>query len=158
MFGAKLAALVLAASCCLLGGGAEASSGVACEPTPEASRELVLSFYKLALVDKRPRAAFERFVSVDFIEHKPDVPGGGRAEVADFLENLVKELPDAKWEILRTVAEKDLVFLHARFTPAPGAPPYAIADVFRIENCAIVEHWDVVGPPREGQPNSNSRF
>ena len=97
-------------------------------------------------------------MSAGFVEHKPDVPNGGRAAVADFLEGLIKELPDAKWEILRTVAEKNLVFLHARFTPAPGAPPYAIADIFRIDNCVIVEHWDVVGPPRDGQPNSNSRF
>lgn len=78
--------------------------------------------------------------------------------MVDFLEGLIDELPEARWEILRTVAEEDLVFLHARFTPAPGAPPYAIADLFRIEDCAIVEHWDVVGPPREGQPNPNSRF
>lgn len=157
MFRAKCAALVLTTVCCV-SARAETNSNASCEPTAEASRKLVLSFYNQALIDKRPRSAFEQYVSPDFIEHKPDVPDGGRGAVADFLEGLVKELPDAKWEVLRTVAEKDFVFLHARFTPAPGAPPYAIADLFRIADCAIVEHWDVVGPPREGQPNSNSRF
>jgi predicted SnoaL-like aldol condensation-catalyzing enzyme len=143
---------------CCVSARAETNSNVSCEPTAEASRNLVLSFYKEALIDKRPRAAFEQYVSPAFVEHKPDVPNGGRLAVADFLGGLIKELPDAKWEILRTVAEKDFVFLHARFTPASGAPSYAIADLFRIADCAIVEHWDVVGPPREGQPNSNSRF
>ena len=143
---------------CWVGACAEAGSKSPCKPSAEASRTLVLSFYKKALIEKRPRAAFAEYVSADFVEHKPDVPNGGVATVADFLEGLIKELPDAKWEILRTVAEKNLVFLHARFTPAPGAPPYAIADIFRIDNCVIVEHWDVVGPPRDGQPNSNSRF
>ena len=154
---ATFAALVLAMVCCA-SARAETSPNVPCEPTAEASRNLVLSFYKQALIDKRPGAAFEQYVSPDFVEHKPDVPNGGRRAVADFLEGLIKELPDAKWEILRTVAERDFVFLHARFTPAPGAPPYAIADLFRVERCTIVEHWDVVGPPRDEQPNSNSRF
>ena len=140
------------------GASAETGSTASCEPSVEASRNLVVAFYNRALVDKQPKAAFQQYVAPDFVEHKPDVPGGGRDAVADFLDGLVRDMPDAKWEILRTVAEKDLVFLHARFTPAPTAPPYAIADVFRIKDCAIVEHWDVVGPPREGQPNTNARF
>jgi predicted SnoaL-like aldol condensation-catalyzing enzyme len=133
-------------------------TGKICKPSVETSRSLVLAFYKRALIEKQPRAAFSRYVSPGFVEHKPDVPNGDRAAVADFLEDLVKELPNARWEVLRTVAERNFVFLHARFTPAPGAPPYAIADLFRVEDCAIVEHWDVVGPPRDGQPNTNSRF
>ena len=157
MFRVALAALALATAGCA-STRAESSTNGACRPTVEASRNLVLAFYRKALIDKQPRAAFEQYVAVDFVEHKPDVPNGGRDAVADFLEGLVKDLPDAKWEILRTVAEKDYVFLHARFTPAPGAPPYAIADLFRIQDCAIVEHWDVVGPPRDGQPNTRSRF
>jgi predicted SnoaL-like aldol condensation-catalyzing enzyme len=152
---AKPVLLFLAVSCCA---GAHAASEPHCRPGVEASRDLVVAFYEQALVDKQPRAAFEKSVSRDFVEHKPDVPDGSRSDVVDFLENLVAELPDARWEILRTVAEPNLVFLHARFLPAPGAPPYAIADVFRIEDCRIVEHWDVVGPPRDGQPNPNSRF
>jgi predicted SnoaL-like aldol condensation-catalyzing enzyme len=154
---AKFVVLALAMLFC---GGAHAGTTdkPACETSTENSRKLVLAFYNQALVDKEVRPAFERYVSPGFVEHKPDVPGGTRDAVIDFLEGLVKELPDARWEILRSVAEDDLVFLHARFSPAPGAPPYAIADLFRIEHCAIVEHWDVVGPPREGQPNTNSRF
>jgi predicted SnoaL-like aldol condensation-catalyzing enzyme len=157
VFRARSAMLILIAIC-RVDACAEAGSKSTCKPSAEASRNLVLSFYTKALVEKQPRAAFAEYVSAGFVEHKPDVPNGGVAAVADFLEGLMKELPNAKWEILRTVAEKNFVFLHARFTPAPGAAPYAIADIFRVDNCVIVEHWDVVGPPREGQPNSNSRF
>jgi predicted SnoaL-like aldol condensation-catalyzing enzyme len=155
MFRTTLAALAVTMAFCV---SARAETTVPCEPSAEASRNLVLAFYKRALIDKQPQAAFEQYVATDFVEHKPDVPNGGRDAVAGFLDGLIKNLPDAKWEILRTVAEKDLVFLHARFTPAPGAPPYAIADLFRIKDCTIVEHWDVVGAPRDGQPNTNSRF
>ena len=153
----RIAMLILTMICCV-SACAEAGSKSLCKSSAEASRNLVLNFYKKALIEKRPRAAFAEYMSAGFVEHKPDVPNGGVAAIADFLEGLIKELPEAKWEILRTVAEKNLVFLHARFTPAPGAPPYAIADIFRIDGCFIVEHWDVVGPPRNGQPNSNSRF
>ena len=62
------------------------------------------------------------------------------------------------WTIERTIAEGDMVFLHARFTPAPGAPEFALADVFRLKDCKIVEHWDVVGAPLENQLNTNPRF
>jgi predicted SnoaL-like aldol condensation-catalyzing enzyme len=51
-----------------------------------------------------------------------------------------------------------MVFLHARFTPAAGAPPYAIADIFRLKGCKIVEHWDVVAPPPKQQRNPHPRF
>ncbi len=155
---AKLATPILLIMSCCGCVHAETKAKTTCEATTEASRNLVVSFYTEALVKKRVRAAFEQYVSSDFVEHKPDVPAGSRSVVVDFLEGLIKQVPDARWEIVRTVAEKDFVFLHARFSPAPGAPPYAIADVFRIENCTIVEHWDVVGPPRDGMPNTNSRF
>ena len=135
-----------------------AAAAAACQPSPAVHRQIVADFYRLALVDKQPKAAFEKYVAPDFVEHKPDVPQGTREATAAFLDGLIKAMPDPKWEVLRIVAEDDLVSLHARFTPAPGAAPYAIADFFRVKDCKIVEHWDVVaGPPKE-QANPNARF
>jgi predicted SnoaL-like aldol condensation-catalyzing enzyme len=94
----------------------------------------------------------------DFIEHKPDVPRGTRDATASFLAQIIADVPEAKWEIVRTIADRDMVFLHDRFTPAPGAPAYALADIFRVKDCKIVEHWDVVAPPPKDQRNPNSRF
>jgi predicted SnoaL-like aldol condensation-catalyzing enzyme len=146
-----LASLLLIAGCSHMGAYAE-HDAEAC------NRKVVLAFYEEGLVNLQPRAAFERYVTDDFIEHKPDVPEGTKAATVAFLEGLIKEVPEPKWEILRTIAEKDLVFLHARFSPAPGAPHYAIADVFRLKECRIVEHWDVVAPPPKQARNPNSRF
>lgn len=129
-----------------------------CTPSPGTNREVVLQFYQSGLVERNPRAAFEQHVSPDLVEHKPDVPGGRREDVIRYLEDTIRMAPEGRWEILRTVAEGDLVFLHAKFTPAPGAPAYAIADLFRLENCRIVEHWDVVAGPPPTQSNPNSRF
>jgi predicted SnoaL-like aldol condensation-catalyzing enzyme len=124
----------------------------------EDNRRTVIAFYTEGMIGLKPRQAFERYMSPDFVEHKPDVPGGTRTETSAFLEKLMADVPTARWKIERTIAEGDLVFLHARFSPAPGAPEYALADVFRLKDCKIVEHWDVVGAPPKEQLNPNSRF
>ena len=124
----------------------------------EENRQIVLAFYNEGLVGLKPRQAFGRYMSSDFVEHKPDVPEGTRAETAAFLEKLIADVTTARWKIERTIAEGDMVFLHARFSPAPGAPEYALADVFRLRDCKIVEHWDVVGAPPEEQLNPHPRF
>ena len=148
--------MVLASACS--GNQPAATSVNNCTGTPAENKSVVLAFYKRSFMQKEPTQAFAAYVSTSFIEHKPDVPEGTREAVASYLAQLMRELPQAKWEILRTASEGDLVFLHARFTAADGQPAYAIADVFRLENCKIVEHWDVVGAPRDQQPNPHSRF
>ncbi|MFL6729473.1 MAG: nuclear transport factor 2 family protein [Sphingomicrobium sp.] len=128
-----------------------------CRSGPGLNRHVVLTFYRRALIDKDVRGAFETFMTPGFIEHKPDVTGGTREATIVFLEGLMKELPSARWEIVRSVADEHLVAVHARFQPAPGAPEYAIADFFRVENCRIVEHWDVVAAPTDKSQNPNPR-
>ena len=103
----------------------------------EQNRNVVLEFYRVGLMGKRPVEAFTRFMASDFVEHKPDVSDPSREGAAAYLAELMHELPDAMWELVRTIAEDDHVFLHARFVPAPGAPAYAIADIFRLRNGLI---------------------
>lgn len=134
------------------------SASPQCDGSAEANRRIVLAFYKEGLVDRRPYPAFNRYMAPDFVEHKPDVPEGTREATAKFLADIIAEVPDARWEVVRTIAEGDMVFLHARFTPATGAPAYALADIFRLKDCKIVEHWDVVAPPPKEQRNPNTRF
>ena len=139
----------------------------ACSPRPESapppvacgdSVSIVTNFYRQALVQRDIRNGFEQFVSPGFIEHKPDIATSDREGAITFLEELVADLPESRWEMLRATGSGDLVAIHARFTPAPGAPPYAIADFFRISDCRIVEHWDVVAGPPSNPANSIDRF
>lgn len=123
----------------------------------EANRQIVLAFYRRALVEQHPREAFEQYMTPKFV-HKPDVSNGTRTATITFLEELIAGMPQPRWEILRTIAEHDLVFVHAKFTPAEGAPPYAIADIFRLQDGKIVEHWDVVAGPPSDSRNPNPRF
>jgi predicted SnoaL-like aldol condensation-catalyzing enzyme len=154
MLWAGIAALALQ-GCATLGGG---SATARCDNSADGNRRLVLGFYNEGLVGHQPQTAFMRYMAPDFIEHKPDVPGGTREATATFLSQIIADVPTARWEIIRTIAEGDMVFLHARFTPGVGAPAYALADIFRVRDCKITEHWDVVAPPPKNQRNPNSRF
>ena len=136
-----------------IGAAVAAQPAQACQPG-----QLVSDFYRQALVDKQPKAAFERYVAPDFVEHKPDIAPGTREAAAEFLGGIIRDVPSARWEILRVIADRDLVALHARFTPAPGAGEYALADFFRVKDCKIAEHWDVVAGPVKDAVNPNSRF
>ena len=129
-----------------------------CRDGSGATRFVVESFYRRALEQKAVRAAFEGYVNPDFVEHKPDIASGDREGAIRFLEGLIAEAPQARWELLRVVAEGDTAAVHARMVPAPGAPAYAIADFFRVANCRIVEHWDVVAAPPKDAPNRVPRF
>lgn len=124
----------------------------------ELNRNTVLEFYRLGLQGRQPKQAFERFMAPGFIEHKPDVAKPTREGSAAFLAELMLELPAATWEVIRTITEDDLVFLHSRFVPAPGKAAYAVADVFRLRDGLIVEHWDVVAGPPTNPRNPLPRF
>jgi predicted SnoaL-like aldol condensation-catalyzing enzyme len=133
------------------------ATGAQCGQT-ESSRAVVRNFYQLALVERHPAQAFGRYMSADFVDHKGDLGEPTRAGIAAYLEDLIKTMPAARWDIVRILADRDMVSLHARFTPTPYAAPYAIADFFRLKGCKIVEHWDVVAAPPKQQRNPNSRF
>lgn len=120
-------------------------------------KDIVLAFYKLALEDLKPREAFTRYAAADFIEHAQSVVGTAEGTLG-FLEAMIAQSPQSRWEIVRSAAENDLVFLHVRYTAAPGAPEIALAEIFRVQDDKLAEHWDVLGFPPETVINPNPRF
>jgi predicted SnoaL-like aldol condensation-catalyzing enzyme len=160
---AKTFALMAAATASLLTACATTQAGSAaamrtCDRSAEANRKIVLAFYQEGLTGRQPRAAFERYMAPDFVERKPEIPEGTRDAAATYLEQVIASVAEPRWEVIRTIAEGDMVFVHGRFTSRTGAPAYALADVFRVKDCRIVEHWDVVAAPPKEQRNPNSRF
>ena len=81
-------ALCLALASCTQFGAAHRIDAKRCD-----NRQTVLDFYQQSLIELQPRRAFERFVSADFVEHKPDVPQGNREATATFLEALIASMP-----------------------------------------------------------------
>ena len=127
-------------------------------PTSESPKAIVLAFYKLALQDFKPAEAVARYAAPDFVEHSQDTAGGTAAATVDFLSKLIARSPQPKWEVVRAIAEGDLVFVHARYIAGAGAPEIAIAEIFRVRDGKLAEHWDVISGPPDKVVNPNSRF
>ncbi|MDB5417769.1 MAG: hypothetical protein JWP50_1188 [Phenylobacterium sp.] len=134
--------------------------GASAADRPQAtdSKAVVLAFYRLALQDMRPAEAFQRYGAPDFVEHSQDSAGGDTKATVVFLQQLIARSAHPKWEVIRAVAEGDLVFLHVRYLAAPGAPEIAVAEVFRVKDGKLAEHWDVISGPPDKVTNPNSRF
>jgi predicted SnoaL-like aldol condensation-catalyzing enzyme len=113
--------------------------------TPEQNKGFVLkAFY--TLFNKRDYDAAARFWSDNYIQHSAHIKPG-----RDGLFDLIRSLPASlRYENALTVAEGDYVILHGRFTGigrtnAQGqAIGWIAADIVRMENGLLAEHWDVL--------------
>ena len=107
--------------------------------TPEQNRALVMEAFD-TLFNKRDYAAAERFWSPDYIQHSAHIAPGREG-----LFNLIKSVPPTlKYEPGMIVAEGDLVIVHGRFSNLGLPVNWIAADIVRIQNGILVEHWDVI--------------
>jgi len=107
--------------------------------TPEQNRALVMEAFD-TLFNKRDYAAAERFWSPDYIQHSAHIAPGREG-----LFNLIKSVPPTlKYEPGMIVAEGDLVIVHGRFSNLGLPVNWIAADIVRIQNELLVEHWDVI--------------
>jgi predicted SnoaL-like aldol condensation-catalyzing enzyme len=92
------------------------------------------------LFNKRDYKAAERFWSPNYIQHSAHIEPG-----RDGLFNLVKSLPPAlRYEHGPVLAEGDYVILHGRFSNIGLPVNWIAADIVRLKDGILVEHWDVI--------------
>ncbi|MFP5021903.1 nuclear transport factor 2 family protein [Pseudonocardia phyllosphaerae] len=115
-----------------------AAAAPAAAPSSDA-KKVVTEFYEQGFVKKDFKNAVDKYVADDYIQHNPQVTDGKKA----FLDGLGETIasPDLKIRIGRVISEGDLVVVHAEWTQK--ADSTAVADIFRVANGKIVEHWDV---------------
>jgi predicted SnoaL-like aldol condensation-catalyzing enzyme len=107
--------------------------------TPEQNKALVLKAFD-TLFNQRDYAAAERFWSPDYIQHSAHIEPGREG-----LFNLIKSLPATlKYEAGAIVAEGDFVIVHGRFSEFGAPVNWIAADVVRMQDGILVEHWDVI--------------
>ena len=105
----------------------------------EKNKALVLEAFD-TLFNKRDYAAVMRFWSPNYIQHSAHIAPGREG-----LFNLVKSIPPTlRYEPGMIVAEGDLVIVHGRFSGFGQPANWIAADILRIKDGLLVEHWDVI--------------
>ena len=105
----------------------------------EKNKALVLRAFD-TLFNKREYATAERFWSPQYIQHSAHIAPG-----RDGLFDLIKSIPPTlKYEPGTVVAEGNFVIVHGRFSGFGAPVNWIAADILRIEDGLLVEHWDVI--------------
>ena len=103
------------------------------------NKALVLEAFD-TLFNKRDYARAERYWSPNYIQHSAHIAPGREG-----LFNLIKDVPPTlKYEPGVIVAEGDLVIVHGRFSGFGSPVNWIAADILRIDDGVLVEHWDVI--------------
>ena len=103
------------------------------------NKALVLEAFD-TLFNKRDYAAAERFWSPHYIQHSAHIAPGREG-----LFDLIKSLPPTlKYEPGTIVAEGNFVIVHGRFSTFGLPVNWIAADIVRMENGMLAEHWDVI--------------
>jgi predicted SnoaL-like aldol condensation-catalyzing enzyme len=105
----------------------------------ENNKAIVLEAFD-TLFNKRDYTAAERFWSPNYIQHSAHIEPG-----RDGLFNLIKSIPPTlRYEPGVIVAEGDVVIIHGRFSGFGQAVIWIAADIIRMKDGIMVEHWDVI--------------
>jgi predicted SnoaL-like aldol condensation-catalyzing enzyme len=107
--------------------------------TEQRHKALVLEAFD-TLFNKRDYAAAQRFWSADYIQHSAHIPPGREG-----LFELVKASPpDMRYENAVIATNGDYVMLHGRFRNVGQPADWIVADIVRIQDGVLAEHWDVI--------------
>ena len=127
--------------------------------TPSENKALVLKAFD-TLFNKRDYEAAARFWSPSYIQHSAHISPG-----RDGLFNLVRAAPAGlRYENAVAVADGEYVLLHGRFTGNGRPRAWIAADIVRIANGVLAEHWDVLqdeateDESKSGLPMFGDRF
>jgi predicted SnoaL-like aldol condensation-catalyzing enzyme len=123
----------------------------------EQNKQTVIDFYTKAFNEKKPEEAVESYLGSQYIQHNPQA-GDGPDAFVQFVKWYSGEHPELSVEIKRAIAEGDLVMTHSLLKTSPDDRGTAAADIFRLEDGKIVEHWDVLQPVPETAANDNTMF
>ena len=107
--------------------------------TEENNKKLVLEAFD-TLFNKRDYAAAERYWSPHYIQHSNHIEPGREG-----LFNLIKSLPPKlKYEAGVIVGGGDFVMVHGRFSGFGAPVNWIAADIVRLQDGLLIEHWDVI--------------
>src|SRR5216684_4056858 len=112
------------------------------------------------LFNRRDCIAAEQFWSPNYIQHSAHIPPGREG-----LFNLIRGAPAAlRYEAELILADDEFVIVHGRFSGNGRPRNWIAADIVRIADGVLVEHWDVLQDEatreesQSGQPMFGGEF
>ena len=107
--------------------------------TPAQNKRVVLEAFD-TLFNRKDFAAAERFWSPGYLQHSAHI-APGREGLFDVVRNAPAQM---RYENALAVSEGPYVFLHGRFRNVGQPSAWIAADIIRIEEGLLAEHWDVI--------------
>ena len=120
------------------------------------AKELIAEYMRQVWVDKNVYA-IAQFTDANLVQHNPNLQNG-RDALLTFVSRLFADSPELTWNVLRLVAEDEMVVVHSHAVPAPGALGTLVVDIFRVVDGHIVEHWDVIQEVAGNSASGNSMY
>jgi predicted SnoaL-like aldol condensation-catalyzing enzyme len=127
--------------------------------TSAENKALVLKAFD-TLFNKRDYVAAERYWSPNYIQHSAHI-GPGR----EGLFRLVESLPSTlRYEPGTIIADEEFVIVHGRYSGFGQPTNWIVADIVRIADGVLAEHWDVIqdeatqAQSKSGLPMFGTRF
>lgn len=108
------------------------------------------------MFDKLDSSLVDTYYADGYIQHSPSIKDG-KAGLKEAIEGMKQGNVSINREVVRVIAENDLVFIQSRVSFG-GGTPQIVGDLFRIENGKIKEHWDAMlqEVPKSQTKNGNS--
>ncbi|MFM5949684.1 MAG: nuclear transport factor 2 family protein [Novosphingobium sp.] len=132
----------------------------ACSTAPadntERNRKVITDFAQIFYAEKDVKRAFETYVVPDYIQHNPGIADGREAAIAALAPMF--SAPGARFEVKRIVVDGDHAVIHLFGQGDPATPGAAVADIYRLKDGKIVEHWDVLQPMPAKSANPHPMF
>ena len=120
-------------------------------------RDVAEGFKALFYDQGKVREAYETYVAEDYRQHNPMAKDGRQAAI-DFLEPIYEQNPQHRMTVHRMIVEDPYIAVHLHGQSTPDDRGAAAVDILRVEDCKIVEHWDVTQAVPEGSVNDNGMF
>ncbi|MDE2434963.1 MAG: nuclear transport factor 2 family protein [Sphingomonadales bacterium] len=132
----------------------------ACSTAPADSaarnRKIIEDFARVFYQEKDVKRAFETYVVPGYIQHNPGIADGRDAAVAALTPMF--SAPGSRFEVKHIVVEGDMAVIHLFGQGDPATKGAAVADIYRLKDGKIVEHWDILQPMPEKSANPHPMF
>ncbi len=120
------------------------------------NRKAIGDFARTFYEKRDVEAAFKAHVVPDYIQHNPGIPDGRQAAI-DALKPMFSR-PGAHFEVKHIIVDGNMAVIHLFGRGDPATRGAAVADIYRLKNGKIVEHWDILQPMPEKSANPHPMF